>query len=222
MAVFRIVTVCTGNICRSPLAAVLLNHWAARAGLGNSVHATSGGTRPAIGAPMHQRAVAIARSHGAPAPVHAAHPLSAPQLAEADLILAADRENRADAVRTLPRIASRAYTIREFAALASSANSQVGAGEALPGEVNHDPLRGAAIAMEQVARRRGLGPPRAPADADIADPMARRPRDAFQRLEAELVPALSAVFVALFGPMTGAGVVGPVEGIAAMRSETVE
>jgi protein-tyrosine phosphatase len=209
------VTVCTGNVCRSPLAAALINYWAARADVGGSAKATSGGTRPALGCSMHPEAVALARAHGADAPAHAAHALVLADIRSADLILTAERAHRAAVARLLPRAAPKIYTIREFAALAAALSESPTAADPTAAETQHgpdrlgapgresepldDPVAGALAALEAISRRRGLGPRRKVTDDDIVDPILGG-KAAFRTMESQLIPALRTGFDVLFAP----------------------
>jgi protein-tyrosine phosphatase len=85
--------VCTGNICRSPIAEKVFVHELERAGLADDVHVTSAGTGSwHIGSPADARAVAVLRAEGY-ATEHTARQIDAEQLA-ADLIVALDESHR--------------------------------------------------------------------------------------------------------------------------------
>ena len=86
---FRIMTVCTGNICRSPMAEVVLRDRLEAAGLDGLVDVDSTGVSDEEhGNPIDPRARRTLADHGYPVPVHRARRVSAEQLAERDLVLA--------------------------------------------------------------------------------------------------------------------------------------
>ncbi|HYH29834.1 MAG TPA: low molecular weight protein-tyrosine-phosphatase [Pseudonocardia sp.] len=88
-----IVFVCTGNICRSPIAEKVFVHELERAGLADSVRVSSAGTGGwHIGSPADERAAAVLRGGGY-AVEHAARQVDAEQLG-ADLIVALDHSHR--------------------------------------------------------------------------------------------------------------------------------
>jgi protein-tyrosine phosphatase len=88
---FRISVVCTGNICRSPMAAIVLRHALAEAGLGDRVVVTSAGIGPwHVGGPAHEGTRRVLARHGYPTD-HVAAQITQTQLGEIDLVLAADR-----------------------------------------------------------------------------------------------------------------------------------
>ena len=69
---YRIALVCLGNICRSPMADVVLTDRVAAAGLGDRVTVVSSGTGDwHIGHPMDRRAAALLTSEGYDGPASA-------------------------------------------------------------------------------------------------------------------------------------------------------
>ena len=91
----KILAVCLGNICRSPLAEGLLRHEAEKRGLDWEV--ASGGTaKYHIGKPPDPRSVAIARAHGLDISAQRSHHVTAADLEYYDLVLAMDRQNAQD------------------------------------------------------------------------------------------------------------------------------
>ncbi|MGE0300108.1 low molecular weight protein-tyrosine-phosphatase [Pseudonocardia sp.] len=85
--------VCTGNICRSPIAEKVLDAELVQAGLDGRVRVTSAGTGGwHVGNPADPRTAALLRAHGYP-DTHTARQLDAELLA-ADLIVALDNEHR--------------------------------------------------------------------------------------------------------------------------------
>ena len=91
-----------------------------------------------------------------------ARELVAEHVVGADLVLGATREHRAAAVVLHPRAASRTFTLREFARLASAVDpASLGA---------QDPVERARELVRAAASQRGLVPPDRPSDDDLADP----------------------------------------------------
>jgi protein-tyrosine phosphatase len=86
----QIVVVCSGNICRSPMAELVLQAELDDAGLGDVVRLSSAGTGGwHEGEPADKRARATLKAHGYPTK-HVASEVSEEDL-EADLLLAADQ-----------------------------------------------------------------------------------------------------------------------------------
>ncbi|MGO1976951.1 MAG: low molecular weight protein-tyrosine-phosphatase [Brachybacterium tyrofermentans] len=91
---YRILTVCTGNICRSPMAEYALREAAQQAGLGDEVEVSSvGTTREEVGNPIDRRAGELLRRHGIDPSAHRARHLSDQELEDADLVLALDHDH---------------------------------------------------------------------------------------------------------------------------------
>jgi protein-tyrosine phosphatase len=94
---YRLAVVCLGNICRSPMADVVLNHRVAAAGLDGRVEVASAGTGDwHVGDPMDRRAAALLTAHGYDASRHRAAQFESGWFASCDLVLAMDATNHAD------------------------------------------------------------------------------------------------------------------------------
>ncbi len=116
---FRILFVCTGNMCRSPLAERLTRASLARTGTAG-IDASSAGTHAVVGAPIHpDSAVVLQRLGGDPAGF-IARQLTKQIVDNADLILAAARPHREIVAALCPDATARTFTLREFAALAAA------------------------------------------------------------------------------------------------------
>lgn len=94
---YRIAVVCLGNICRSPVAAVVLTARIEEAGLGDRVVVDSAGTADwHRGQPMDSRAAASLRSADYDPSAHRARHFDRTWPERYDLILAMDTNNLAD------------------------------------------------------------------------------------------------------------------------------
>ena len=170
--VFRVLHVCTGNICRSPMAEQLM-----RAGLADRLGPEAGrfvvqsaGTWGHTGSPMEPFALSTLATYGVDGSDFRARELVAELVVGADLILGATREHRAASVVLHPRAAKRTFTLREFTRLAASVDDA-----ALPQD---DVVERARALVAASAARRGLVPPERPSDDDLADPY-HAPESAF-------------------------------------------
>lgn len=89
---YRVCMVCTGNICRSPMAAVVLRRLLEDAGLHRRVQVDSAGTHDwHVGGRADRRALAALRDAGYDGSGHRAAQFEAAWLASRDLVLVADR-----------------------------------------------------------------------------------------------------------------------------------
>jgi len=110
--VYRVALVCLGNICRSPIADVVVNAELSAAGLDDRVEVTSCGTGTwHVGEPMDTRAAAVLTGVGYDASRHRARHFGA-DWHDHDLILVMDRANLTDVLAELP--ADRHERVRMF------------------------------------------------------------------------------------------------------------
>jgi len=99
---YSIALVCLGNICRSPMADVVLNQRIDDAGLAGRVTVVSSGTGDwHVGQPMDSRAAATLTAGGYDASQHRAQQWATAWLAEHDLVLAMDSSNHHDILETV-------------------------------------------------------------------------------------------------------------------------
>jgi low molecular weight protein-tyrosine phosphatase len=102
---YRVALVCLGNICRSPMAHVVLEARLDEAGLGDVVEVTSSGTGDwHVGNRMDRRAAATLAAAGFDPSRHRARQYDAGSAADADLVLAMDGDNLADLGGVSPRV----------------------------------------------------------------------------------------------------------------------
>jgi protein-tyrosine phosphatase len=99
----RICFVCSGNICRSPTAQVLLNHLAEDAGLADLIEVDSAGTGSwHAGDDMDERSRQVLTDAGYDVPLHVARQFGAADFGSYDLVVALDAGHR-DVLEELAR-----------------------------------------------------------------------------------------------------------------------
>jgi protein-tyrosine phosphatase len=161
--------VCTGNICRSPLAEQLFRMHMEASRLG--VTASSAGTGVRAGEPMTAQAAALSLGYGGDPSSHRAMPIDSVLIRESSLILTATRTHRAEVVSLVPRASRYTFTLREFARLVERSTTLDTAVESVPRTVEPFDLD---EFVRQAASRRGHGPiMMSAADDDIPDPYLR-------------------------------------------------
>ncbi|GAA3623128.1 low molecular weight protein-tyrosine-phosphatase [Microlunatus ginsengisoli] len=84
----RVVFVCWGNICRSPMAERVAEKLAADRGLTEVEFSSAATSTEELGQPMDSRAEAVLRSHGYRVGRHRAHQITRDEIERADLVLA--------------------------------------------------------------------------------------------------------------------------------------
>lgn len=199
---FTILTVCSGNICRSPLAEQLL-----RAGLAGveGVRVSSAGTIAMVGTGMPAEALALSTRLGvSDAPAHLARQLDAQHIRDADLVLGLSRDHRRAVVEIVPAATRRTFTLREFAHLAAAVADHDLADVASDADPFEQPRSVAErveaslrAAVGAAATLRGVVEPLpSPEDADVIDPY-RRSAAVYETSAAQLVPAVQATVALL-------------------------
>lgn len=88
----HVLMVCSGNTCRSPMAAALLRQLAEAEGP-SGLTVSSAGTAAMTGAPASEGAFLVALEAGLDLSAHQARPLTAAMVRDADLILAMSRSH---------------------------------------------------------------------------------------------------------------------------------
>lgn len=179
----RILTVCTGNICRSPVAERLL-----QAGLDQTLpgvfEVRSAGTRAMVGEPIQPLSADIVRAYGGSPDGFASRQLTQKILRDSDLVLTMASNHRGEVLQLDASLLKRTFTIREFARML---------------DVLAERGDGAAPTSDPAAFWRGL--PRLAASVrhlaltheagqnDVVDPFRRGP-EYYRQMEDELAPAI--------------------------------
>lgn len=161
----NILFVCTGNVCRSPMAEGFLRHEAQLRGIDIQVRST--GTHAWTGRAATIDGRRIMAELGVPIDDHRTLELDGRLVDWADLIIGMSREHVRETIRAFPDAAARTFTMKGFLELLPS----------LP------PYEDTGSWLEEAARLRDSGD--APADQDIEDPMGER-QEAYRRVAAEI------------------------------------
>ncbi|MCF7553830.1 hypothetical protein [Pseudonocardia sp. WMMC193] len=192
---FRLLFVCTGNICRSPAAEIMMRHLLV-GGLGGREAArfeiSSAGVNAVVGEMMHPDTRDELSPWGLDGP-HAgafrARQLRSAMIRRADLVLGANVRHRGAIVEREPAGLRTTFALREFAALADAVDE----GMLPPG----DPVKRMHDLVDRARAKRGLVAVD-PDDVMIPDPMGRPPEahrnavhlitDAVYRITNKVIP----------------------------------
>jgi protein-tyrosine phosphatase len=157
--VLRVLLVCTGNICRSPLAHGFLDDRSRRY-LGGAIEVRSAGTWARDGGPATGEGIAAGTEAGIDIEGHRSTRFT-PDLAEwADVVVTMTGEQREEVVGASPSSASSTFTLKELVGLLREL-------PAPEGPISREVLLRRLRDAERARRER---PPRL-ADEDVADPI---------------------------------------------------
>lgn len=178
----RILTVCTGNICRSPVAERLLQTGLDQVQPGTFV-VSSAGTRAMVGDPIQPPSAEIIRTYGGTPDDFAARLLTPKILRESDLVLAMTAKHRGAVMQMDASLLKRTFTIREFARMLQvlEQRDEPSAVVDLPAFWRGLPARAASVRHLALAAEA--------ADNDVVDPY-RRGQEFYNQMEDQLAPAI--------------------------------
>ncbi|GLB68284.1 arsenate reductase/protein-tyrosine-phosphatase family protein [Arthrobacter mangrovi] len=183
----RILTICTGNVCRSPMAERLLQQKfdEIRPGL---FEVRSAGIQALAGKPMDARAEGLLHVLGGNSDGFVARQLQEMHLANVDLVLAMGVEHRDRILNLMPRLLKRTFTVRELARMvdAIAADPQL---EVPEGTSDHEVEYRWKRLPHLAALKRYETRPVDPLEDEIVDPY-RRDDDVYRQMVHDLVPAL--------------------------------
>lgn len=101
---YKVMTVCTGNICRSPMGEVILRKFIADRGLADKVEVDSTGVSDEeYGNPIDPRAQRVLRARGYEVPRHFARKVTPAEAEDTDLLLPMTASHMRRLMRIVPR-----------------------------------------------------------------------------------------------------------------------
>lgn len=170
---FRILVVCTGNICRSPAAELILDRLLPAA----EAAVESAGTRAMTGRGVAAPMLELLAERGIDGSRHHARQVTRGMLESADLILTATRGHRSEVAIMSPAVLPRTFTLADFGAILAA----TAIGESEPADAFREAIR-------SYAARPGAVRTSSP---DILDPYGRSVRvyrESLRQLDAALAP----------------------------------
>jgi len=110
----RILVVCTGNVCRSPMAEGLLRKLVRDQGYHGEIVVESAGTFPVEGASASIDAIENAAEEGVDIRGHVARPLTGKMVERTDLILVMEDEHLGRLAAAFPTVEGRAHLVTTY------------------------------------------------------------------------------------------------------------
>ncbi len=110
----NVLVVCTGNVCRSPMAKALIGKEMAARGLTDNVRVDSAGTYAMVGHPASQGSVNAMAQRGLDISEHRAKQLTANLVERADVILVMEEQHRRSIFVTWPRAIVKTLLLSEL------------------------------------------------------------------------------------------------------------
>ncbi len=188
-----ILVVCTGNICRSPMAEGLLRA-ALDARLGvDAPQISSAGTMGMEGSGATPEGIEAAGELGVDIQEHVARRLTVPMAEASDLLLCMASDHRRFVAGASPMLASRTFTLKELVRLLETLDAPTTGNLA------------DRLAATDAARAAGAVQPSH--DDDIADPLGQ-PMEAYRAIAWELETWIDRLVVGLYGEAPGATLAG--------------
>jgi protein-tyrosine phosphatase len=184
-----ILVVCTGNVCRSPIAEGLLRDaLAERFGEHAELHVSSAGTAGWEGEGAMKESVAAAAERGTDISGHVARKVTGTMVEHAGLVITMAAEHRDALSRFSPDTAHKTFTLKELVRLLEHLEPAVDAPE--PGSLTDR------VAAADAERRAGFAGN--PHDEDVVDPLGM-PMDSYRAIAWELDGWVTRLVDGLYG-----------------------
>ena len=184
----HVLVICTGNICRSPLAEGFLRSALERRFDADVPTVDSAGTQGWEGSPAQAGSILAAREREVDIEGHVARRVTRSHVEGADLVLTMAGEHRDELADAIPQAASRIFTLKELVRLL----------QALP-TPEQAPAQSLGMRLGEADDLRRGGFPGNPQDEDVADPLGQ-PQETYRAVAWELDDWIHRLVDGLYGP----------------------
>ena len=185
----QLLTVCTGNICRSPFAERILQTEieALRPGL---FSIQSAGTESLVGHGMEAESAQLLSYYGGSSKNFTSRQLSETVLSTPDIVLAMTVEHRDAVIKLSPRMLKRSYTLIEFARILKDIRTTKNPDVPTGHSEDRVAQRWAALPALAALHRSSVRP--SSTSQDVVDPFRRSP-EIHQQMVEEIMPAIEEI-----------------------------
>lgn len=114
MTMYRILFVCTANICRTPMAEYYLNSLIAKEDLQEMIAVESAGTWAVEGAPAAENSQRVCAERDLNLSRHRSRPIDLHLMKQTDLVLCMALEHKYDLIQIFPHLRDRIFTLKEY------------------------------------------------------------------------------------------------------------
>lgn len=193
-----ILVVCTGNVCRSPIAEGLLRDALAERFGDAAPHVGSAGTAGWEGDGAMKESVAAAAERGTDISGHVARKVTGTMVEHATLVVAMAAEHRDALSRFDPDTAHKTFTLKELVRLLEELDPVAATAGPEGADAGAAPLA-ARVAEADTLRRGGFAGN--PHDEDVVDPLGM-PMESYRAIAWELDEWVSRLVTGLYGPVS--------------------
>lgn len=111
---YKVLFVCTANICRTPIAEYYLNHLVKKEGLEELIMVESAGTWAIEGMPAAEFSRQVCAGEGLDLSNHRSQPIDLYLMKQADLVLCMSSEHKNDLSQIFPHLKDKIFTLKEY------------------------------------------------------------------------------------------------------------
>ena len=190
-----ILVVCTGNVCRSPIAEGLLRDALVERFGEHAAHVTSAGTAGWEGDGAMKESVAAAAERGTDISAHVARKITGSMVEHAALVVTMAAEHRDTLSSFSPETAQKTFTLKELVRLLEHLKPLESPEVADPGSLRER------VAAADAARREGFSGN--PHDEDVVDPLGM-PMESYRAIAWELDEWVTRLVDGLYGNVAAA------------------